>query len=138
MYEFVVYTSSQSGNKRWQLISKLAQFTDVHFPDLSQNLLKTYTTWNGRFKCLHATRSVNYSASNQSLQFFSFSLQIRVITSFFQVICSINGIFCTWARLFVFLASCLPLLSLFSYIYVQDLIPNVRSTINGKKANTNL
>ena len=90
LYEFVAHISSQSGNGRWQMISKLAQFTDA----------------------------------------FSFSLQIRVIESFFQVICSvflkgtylgifINGIFCTWARLFLFLASYLPTVTLL--IYFQDL-----------------
>ena len=49
LYEFVVYTISQSGNERLILMSKLAQFTDE----------------------------------------FSFSLLIRVITSFFHVICPV-------------------------------------------------
>ena len=29
------YTSSQSGNERWQLMSKLVPFTDVHIPGLN-------------------------------------------------------------------------------------------------------
>ena len=37
LLEFVIYTSSQSGNQRWQLMSKLVQFTDVSFPDLNLN-----------------------------------------------------------------------------------------------------
>ena len=50
-----------------------------------------------------------------------------------------NGIFCTWARLFVFLASYLGTYCDSSHIYSRSYqIANVRSTINGKKANANL
>ena len=45
-----------------------------------------------------------------------------------------NGIFCTWARLFVFLASYLGTYCDSSHIYSRSYqIANVRSTINGKK-----
>ena len=33
----VIYTSSQGGNERWQLMSKLVQFTGMRFPDLNPN-----------------------------------------------------------------------------------------------------
>ena len=50
-----------------------------------------------------------------------------------------NGIFCTWARLFVFFASYLGIYCDSSHIYSRSYqIANVRSTINGKKANANL
>ena len=35
MHEFTICTSQQGGNERWQLISKVIQFTSVHFPDLN-------------------------------------------------------------------------------------------------------
>ena len=77
-------------------------------------------------------------------------LQIRVITSLFQVFCSVffkedspghlqNGIFCTWAGLFIFLASHLPTIPTHcDSAHIFKILPNVRSTINGKKANPNL
>ena len=37
LHEFATYTSSQGGNERWQLMSKLVQITGVHFPDLNPN-----------------------------------------------------------------------------------------------------
>ena len=49
-----------------------------------------------------------------------------------------NGIFCTWARLLVFLASYLGSYCVWLVSYIFKILPNVRSTINGKKANTNL
>ena len=36
-HEFVVYTSSQGGNERWQLMPKFVKITGVHFPDLKPN-----------------------------------------------------------------------------------------------------
>ena len=52
LHEFAICTSSQGGNERWELISKLVQFTGVHFSDLNPNSwqLKQYEI---RFKCLH-------------------------------------------------------------------------------------
>ena len=49
-----------------------------------------------------------------------------------------NGIFCTCARLFVLLASYLGTYCDSSHIAIFKILPNVRSSINGKKANTNL
>ena len=38
LHEFATYTSSHGGNnERWQLMSKLVQFTSVHYPDLNPN-----------------------------------------------------------------------------------------------------
>ena len=41
-----------------------------------------------------------------------------------------NGIFCTWARLFVFLASYLGTYCMWLFSYIFKILPNVRSTIN--------
>ena len=63
--EFVIYTSSERGNERWQLMSKLAQFTDVHFLALTQN---SYDNSNNMKLDLNvSTRLVNFSANNQGL-----------------------------------------------------------------------
>ena len=35
--EFAICTNPQGGNERSQLMSKLVQITDVHFPDLNSN-----------------------------------------------------------------------------------------------------
>ena len=52
-----------NGYERWQLISKLVQFTDVHFPDLNSNsyddLNNMKLDWNV------STRWVNFSVNNQ-------------------------------------------------------------------------
>ena len=74
LYEFVIYTSSQSGNESWQLMSKLIQFTDAHFPDPNRFLwqLKQH-----KVDLNVSTKSANFSTNNKGL---SFSLQIRVIT----------------------------------------------------------
>ena len=37
LHEFTIFTSSQDGNERWQLMSKFVQFTSVHFSDLNPN-----------------------------------------------------------------------------------------------------
>ena len=72
LYESVIYTSSQSGNERWQLMSKLVQFTDVHFPDLNPT---SYDNLNNMKLDLNvSTRSVNFSANNQMQKGCSFSL----------------------------------------------------------------
>ena len=47
-----------------------------------------------------------------------------------------NWFFCTWTRLFIFLASYLPTATLL--IWPFKILPNVTSTFNGKKDNTNL
>ena len=58
LYEF-------SGNESWQLMSKLVQFTDVHFPDLNPT---SYDNLNNMKLDLNvSTRSVNFSANNQGL-----------------------------------------------------------------------
>ena len=43
MHELTICTSSQGGNERWKLMSKLGQFTGVHFPELNPN---TYDNLN--------------------------------------------------------------------------------------------
>ena len=54
MREFKICTNSQGGHEKWQLMPKLDQVIDVHFPDLNPNYydnlnkMKLY-----RFKCLH-------------------------------------------------------------------------------------
>ena len=120
-------------------MSKLVQFTDVHFPDPNP---KFYDNLNNVKLDL-----INVS-TRSSVNFVHISLQIRVVTSFFQVFCSLffkgnspgdlqNGIFCRLAGLFIFLASHLPSTHCdFSHIF--KILPNVRSTINGKKADKNL
>ena len=82
-------------------MSKLVNVTDVHVPDLNPN---SYDNLNNMKLYLNvSTRSVNFSANNKA---FRFNLQIRVMTSFFQVFCFVflkgtrlgicrNGIFCT-------------------------------------------
>ena len=87
LYEFVVYTSSQSGNERWQLMPKLAQFADVHFLYLNRKFL--WQLKQHEMIDLNVSTPQRQSANNQRLSLFSFSLQIRVNTSFFQVICSV-------------------------------------------------
>ena len=59
---------------------KLAQFIDVRFANLNPN---SYDNLNNMKLDLNvSTRSANFSANNRA---FSFSLQISVITSSFQV-----------------------------------------------------
>ena len=69
------------------------------------------------------------------LQVSSKSFALYFLKGTYLGICR-NGIFCTWARLFVFLASYLGTYCDSSHIF--KILSNVRSTINGKKTNTNL
>ena len=85
VHEFVTYTSSQSGSEKWQLVSNLVQFTCT-FSWSNPKFLWQLEQHEVRLKCLHTTRSVNLV---QITRVFSFSLQIRGITSFFQVFCSV-------------------------------------------------
>ena len=96
-------------NERWQLMSKLVQLTDMHFPDLNPNSYDNLNNMKLDYKCLHKVSQFQCKLVSQ----------IRVITSFFQVFCSVffkghwarhlqNGICCIWAGLFIFLASHLP------------------------------
>ena len=71
LYEFVIYTSSQSGKERWQLMSKLVQFTSA-FSWSNPKFLWQLKQHEVRFKCLHTTRSVNFSTNNTRA--FRFSL----------------------------------------------------------------
>ena len=93
LYEFVVYTISQNGNERWQLISKLAQF----------NLLM----------CLALVYKLGWLqvSSNSFALYFLKSTHLGIYR---------NGIFCTWARLFVFLASYLGTYYDSSHIYSRS------------------
>ena len=49
-----------------------------------------------------------------------------------------NGIFCTSAGLFVFLASYLLIHLVWLFSCIFKILPNLRSTINAKKTNANL
>ena len=61
-------------------MSERVESTDVNFPDLNPN---SYDYVNKMKLDLDVSpRSVNFSANNRA---FRFSLQIKVITSFFQV-----------------------------------------------------
>ena len=63
LHEFVICnTSSQSGNERWPLMSKLVQFTDMRFPDLNPN---SYDNLNNVKLDLTnvSTRLVNFGAN---------------------------------------------------------------------------
>ena len=52
-------------DKRWQLVSNLVQFTDVHFSGLTPN---SYDILNNMKLDLNvSTRSVSFSANNQDL-----------------------------------------------------------------------
>ena len=116
-------------------MSKLVQFTDLHFPDLDPN---SYDSLNNMKLRLMSPR--RQSILMQIIRAFSFNLQIRVITSFFQVFCSVfckghsagicrNGTFTR--ELVIYLLFC-------DSSHIFKILPNVRSTINGKQANTNL
>ena len=136
LHEFVIYTSSQSGNERWRLMSKLVQFTDVHFLDLNPN---SYDNLTWKSEILISPQG--QSRLVQITRAFSFSLQIRVISSFFQVFCSV----CFKGQLPVHLqkwnllhVSLAIYLLYFDSSHIFKILPNVRSTINGKKANTDL
>ena len=132
LYEFVIYTSSQNRNERWQLISKLVQFTDAHFPG---GTLNSYDNLNNKKLDLNvSTRSVNFSANNQMeavalvyklgwLQVFSKCLALYFLKGTHLGICR-NGIFCTWTRLFVFLARYLPTVTL---LIISDIARYSRS-----------
>ena len=64
-HEFVICTSSEGGNERWQLMSKLAQFTGVHFPELNPN---SYDNLNNIKLDLNVfLPKVKFSANDQSL-----------------------------------------------------------------------
>ena len=64
LHEFAICISSQGGNERWQLMSKLVQFTDVHFLDLNSD---SYDNLNSMKLDLHVTTKVKFSANGQSL-----------------------------------------------------------------------
>ena len=46
LHEFGICTSSQGGNERWELMSKLIQYAGVHFSDINPNSYKNLKTWN--------------------------------------------------------------------------------------------
>ena len=60
----------------WQLMSKLVQFTDVHFPDLSPNSYENLN--NMKWNLSVSTTLAKFIANN----FRIFSLKTRVITAF--------------------------------------------------------
>ena len=64
LHEFAICTSSQGGNERWQMMSKLVQFTGVHFPDLNPN---SYDDLNNMKLDLNVSTKVKLSANDQGL-----------------------------------------------------------------------
>ena len=117
----------------------------VHFPDLIPN---SYDILNNMKLNLNVSTPQGHSVLVQTTRAFSFSVHklgwLQVSSKCFalyflkgthQGICR-NWISCTWARLFIFVASYLPTYRDTSHIF--KILPNVRSTINGKKANSNL
>ena len=63
-HEIVIYTSSQGPNERWQLMSKLVQFTGAHFPDLNSN---SYDNLSNIKLDLNISTQVKFSANKQYL-----------------------------------------------------------------------
>ena len=77
LHELAIYACSRGCNERWQLMSKLVQFTSVHFGDLNLNPydnLKKHEVW---FKYLYQDISNLVEVTT------AFSLKIRVNTCFF-------------------------------------------------------
>ena len=64
LHEFAICTSSQGANERWQVMSKLVQFTGVHFPDLNPN---SYDNLNIMNLDLNVSNKVKFSANDQNL-----------------------------------------------------------------------
>ena len=110
----------------------------VHF-DLIPN---SYDNLNNMKLDLNVSTPRGQSILAQITRIFRSSLQIvwlQVSFKYFALyilkgtclgICR-NGMFCMCARLFMFLASYLPM-------WLFNILPNVRSTINSKKAHANL
>ena len=138
LYEFVVYTSSQSGNEvtiavktrsiywcafSWSKPKFLWQLKQHYVVDLS------VSTPQGQLILVQITKAFSCLALVYKLGWLQVSSKwfaLYLLKGAHLGICR-NGIFCTWAILFVFLAS-----------YIFKILSNVSSTINGKKANTNL
>ena len=66
LHEFVICTTYESGNERWELMLKLVQFTGVHFPDLNPNFY-TYHDLNNMKLDLNVSTKVKFSANDQHL-----------------------------------------------------------------------
>ena len=81
LHEFAIYTRSQGGNERWQMMSKLIQFITVHFPDLNPN---SYDNLNTMKLDLNVSTKVKFSAKTTKV----ISWRIRVIIVFFKEFCS--------------------------------------------------
>ena len=77
LYQFVICTSSQGGNKGRQVMSKFVQFTAVHFPDLNPNSYDNVSNMKLDLN-LHQGANANLMQMTRA-----FSLKIRVITGFF-------------------------------------------------------
>ena len=117
---------------------KLVQFTDVHFPDLNSN---SYDNLNNMKLDLNlSTRSVNLSANNQGIYVYKWGW-LQVSSKYFalyvlkgtHLVIGRNGIFSLWARLFIFLDIYVP--TYCDCFHIFKILPIVRSTINGRKAN---
>ena len=121
LHEFAIFTSSQGGNERWQLISKFVQFTRVHFPDLNPNFYGSLKNVKlARFKllakCLHQGQILLLQMTRASL-----SLKIRVITASFYEFCS--AFFKGHSPVQFYLRGDS------SHIFKILILPNVRSTL---------
>ena len=66
LHEFAICTSSQGGNERSQLKSKLLQSTSVYFPDLNPNF---YDNLNNMKLDLNIPAKAKFSANEQSRKF---------------------------------------------------------------------
>ena len=66
LHEFAICTSTQSGNERWELMSKLVQFTAVHFSDPNSN---SYGKQSNMKLDLNVSLKVNLNLNNKSRQF---------------------------------------------------------------------
>ena len=113
-------------NERWKLMSKLAQFADVLFPDLKPNSydnlnnMKLYlnvSTPQGQSILVQITRAFRCLALVYKLGLLQVSCKCFSQHSLREThlgICK-NRIFCTWARLFVSLVSYFPTVTLLMY-----------------------
>ena len=77
-----------------------------------------------RFKCFHKVSQLFLQITRALASVYKsgwLQVSFRCLALYFlKGICR-NGIFCTWARLFVFLANYLPTVTLFIARYIQDL-----------------
>ena len=129
LHEFAICTNSQGGNKRQQLISKFVQFTGVHFSNLNPN---SYVNLNNRKLDLNVSTKIKLCANDQAFQFKNqgnYRFLLLVLLCIFY-----RALICTFAKMKHFTHE----LQLYRYLIychssrIIEILPNVRSTINGK------